>query len=257
MQRAEPRGLTFQPDIYGHVLSYLPQQAGARILDVGAGEGYFCKLAAERGYRVEACDLDSRLFKLPEIPFHQADLSQGLPLPDASFDAVVSIEVLEHLENQARFMSEVLRVTRPGGTVILTTPNILSLPSRWHFFLYGYTDCAPRPLDPCCPELAMQHISPIGLPQILFLLERFGGELVQLGTNRRRRSAWLPMILLYPLLALMLRAKLLRSRYAGHEPMYRRHLRWMLHPANLMGRITIAVGRKKPQEIGKAAQACG
>jgi SAM-dependent methyltransferase len=244
MERAGPKGITFQPDIYPRVLSLLPKVPGARLLDVGAGEGYFCRLAAERGYAVEACDRSPELFRAPEVPFHRGDLNRAIPLPDQSFDCVVSIEVLEHLENQASFMSEVLRVTKPGGRLILTTPNILSLPSRWHFFLYGFTDCAPRPLDPRCPDLSMQHVSPIGLPQILFLLERFGGELVDLSTNRFRRSAWLPAALLYPLLALALRAKLLRRKHAALHPLYRRHIRWMLHPANLLGRITIAVARR-------------
>jgi hypothetical protein len=68
--------------------------------------------------------------------------------------------------------------------------------------------------------------------------------MVTLETNRIRRSAWLPAILLYPVFALALRLKLLRKEYADLLPLYRRHVRWMLTSANLMGRITIAVGRR-------------
>lgn len=245
MSDAAPRGITFQQDIYPKVLSLLPADRSARILDVGAGEGYFSRLMAERGYRAEACDYQRDLFKLKDVPFHQANLGEAIPLPDESFDAVVSIEVMEHIENHTRFVREMMRVLKKGGTIVLTTPNVLSIPSRWHYFLYGYTDCAPRPLDPSREDYFMQHINPASLPEILFLLERFGGELVQLTTNRIRRSARVPMALLYPLLALALRGKLVRKEYADLQPLYRRHIRWMLHPANLMGRITIAVGRKK------------
>ena len=244
MNLASPRGITFQQDIYPKVLSLLPADRSARILDVGAGEGYFCGLASKRGYRVEACDYQKSLFKWPDAPFHSADLNQGIPLPDESFDGVVSIEVIEHLENHTQFIKELIRVTRKGGTIIVTTPNILSVTSRWHFFLFGYTDCAPRPLDPSREDYFLQHINPISLPGILFLFERFGGEMTALETNRIRRGAWLPAILLYPVFALALRLKLLRKEYANLLPLYRRHIRWMLTPANLMGRITIAVGQR-------------
>jgi hypothetical protein len=90
----------------------------------------------------------------------------------------------------------------------------------------------------------MQHINPISLPEILFLVERFGGEMVALHTNRIRKSARIPMLVLYPLLRVALRKKLLRAKYADIRPLHERHVRWMLHRANLMGRITIAVARR-------------
>lgn len=244
MADAAPKGITFQPDIYPKVLSLLPPPP-ARILDVGAGEGYFCQLLKERGYQVEACDYLAENFKLAGVPFHKADLNQSIPLPDDTYDAVVTIEVLEHLENHFRFTSELLRITKPGGMLVLTTPNVLSIPSRWHFFLYGYTDCAPRPLDPNRAEYYMQHINPISVPEILFLLERFGGEMVDLCANRVRKSAMVWYLLLYPIFALAIRLKLLRKKYARLHDVYRRHIRWVLSRANLLGRITIAVGRKK------------
>jgi SAM-dependent methyltransferase len=243
--RAVPPGITFQPDIYPRVLSLLPK-APSRILDAGAGHGRFCRLAQDAGHHPEACDYSPELFQVPEVPFHRAELNDSIPLPDATFDCVVSIEVLEHLQNHARFISECVRVTRPGGTIILTTPNILSIPSRWHNFLFGYTDCAPLPLDPTRPDYYMQHINPIALHQILFHLERCGAELVTLATNRVRRGSVLPLALLYPIVSLALRAKLLRSKHAPLHPLYRRHLKWMLHPANLTGRITIALARRIP-----------
>lgn len=240
----EPAGITFQPDIYPKVLELLPA-SGGRLLDLGAGEGYFTKLARGRGFQVEACDFDRNAFRVEGVPFHEADLTEKIPLPDRAFDVVVSIEVIEHMENHARFMREALRVLKPGGRLIVTTPNVLSLTSRWKFFLYGYTDCAPLPLDPTLENYHLQHINPIALPQLIFLAERFGGELVELTTNRLRKSSWLPMLALYPLLALALRAKLLRGKFDGVRALHERHLRWMLHPANLLGRITIAVLQKK------------
>jgi SAM-dependent methyltransferase len=240
----KPRGRTFQPDIYPKVLSLLPAGEDVTLLDAGAGEGYFSRVAADHGFRVEACDYQKSLFKPDDIPFHQADLNEAIPLPDESFDCVVSIEVIEHVENHARFVNELLRVTRVGGTLIVTTPNVLSLSSRWHFFLYGYTDCAPLPLDPELDDYSMQHINPISLPELLFQFERFGGELVQLTTNRIRRGSRFSALLFYPMLSLALRRRLLRKKYSKYRQLYRRHLEWMLHPANLKGRITIAVVRR-------------
>lgn len=245
MSHGEIRCINFQPGTYDRLLSLIPEDRSMRILDVGAGQGYFCRRLKDLGYRVEACDGVAEGFKCPDVPFTKVDLNQTLPLPDDHFDCVVAIEVIEHLENHFQFMREMVRVTKPGGLIIITTPNVLSLPSRLKFLLYGYTDCAPFPLDPTLAEYFLEHINPISLPELLFHLERCDADLVALTTNRLRRSAWLPTILFYPLLALAIRLKFLYNRKVEKRQLRRRHIRWMLHPANLMGRITIAVGRKR------------
>jgi SAM-dependent methyltransferase len=252
MQTEMPKPHTFQPDIYDKVLTLISEKPSCHILDVGAGEGYFSRILREKGHQVDACDYDPVNFKCPDVPFASVDLCRRLPYDDNVFDCTVSIEVIEHVENHFIFVSEMMRVTKPNGLVIVTTPNVLSLSSRWHFFLYGYTDCSPMPLSPDKPDYFMQHINPISLPQLLFLFERFGGHLITLTTNRLRRSAFIPM-LLYPVLAIAIMRKLLRPKYRDVMDLHRRHVRWLLSPANLMGRITIAVARKDmpPRSAGE------
>lgn len=248
-----PEALTFQPDVYDEVLKRLPKGVGLSILDLGSGRGHLSYRLAALGHQVEACDYSKENFACPNIRFLQADLSIELPIESNHYDVVISVEVIEHIENHFRFMHEALRVLKPGGTLILTTPNVLSLPSRWHYFWYGFTDCQPIPLDPHRRDYFMQHINPISLPELLFHIERNGAQLKGLYTNRLRNSAWGLMLLCYPFLWLMIRRKLLRSRYREERKLFRRHIGWMLSRANLMGRITIAVSHKHTAEPGSEA----
>ena len=81
MNSESPKGITFQQDIYPKVLSLLPADRSARILDVGAGEGYFCGLVSERGYRVEACDYQKSLFKMSGRAVSPSGFQPGDPSP--------------------------------------------------------------------------------------------------------------------------------------------------------------------------------
>ena len=101
--------------------------AGGRLLDAGCGRGDLWRLVSRR---FAACTgLDAvRYPGLPEdVMFVAADLDRRLPLDDASVDTAAAIEVIEHLENPRAFMRELVRVTRPGGWIAITTPNQLSL----------------------------------------------------------------------------------------------------------------------------------
>ena len=176
--------------------------------------------------------------------FTEADLNATIPLPDNSFDCVISVEVAEHVENHFRYFSEMMRILKPGGTIIVSTPNVLSISSRIHFFLYGFTDCCRRPANPFYLH-HMQHVNPISLPEIMFHIEYGGCEIVKLDTNRQRRSSWVLMPILYPLLKLAIWLKLDRpKKYPDEIERYREHAKHITSVANLLGRITIAVATK-------------
>ena len=109
-------------------LNLLKRFNAVTVLDVGCGNGAFTGLLAERGFSVQGCDVSGSGIRIaqtsfPKIPFFQHDLSD--PLPDChrgQYDAVVSLEVIEHLLLPRSLMANALHALRPGGVLILSTP---------------------------------------------------------------------------------------------------------------------------------------
>ena len=104
-----------------------PRCAGREVLEAGCGEGYGADLIAGIARRVVAVDYDEAAVahvrsRYARVQVMQANLAQ-LPLPDASLDVVVNFQVIEHLWDQAQFVSECARVLRPSGLLMVSTPN--------------------------------------------------------------------------------------------------------------------------------------
>lgn len=77
--------------------------------------------------------------QLPDDEVSVADLNvQGLPFEDSPFDLVACTEVIEHLEHYRYTIREMFHVLKPGGTLELTTPNILNLKSRVRLVVLGF-----------------------------------------------------------------------------------------------------------------------
>lgn len=104
-----------------------PPGVGGRWLDLGGGAGEFARMAAEAGYAVTLVDGDPRNIEAvttPGIRALLADLNGPLPeLPDGAFDGVSLIEVVEHVPAAERLMREAFRAVKPGGVLLLSTPN--------------------------------------------------------------------------------------------------------------------------------------
>ena len=102
---------------------------GLDVLDVASGEGYGSSILANVARSVIGVDVDPAAIAHARTTYGGENLRfvQGsaldLPLGDASVDAVVSFETLEHVREHARFMAEVKRVLRPGGKLIVSTPE--------------------------------------------------------------------------------------------------------------------------------------
>lgn len=107
---------------------------GAVVLDAGCGEGYGLPMLANAGAaRAIGVDLEPAVVEHvaatygsdPRIEVHCAEL-MALPLPDDEVDLVTSFQVIEHLHDIDGYLASLRRVTRPGGRVLIATPNRLT-----------------------------------------------------------------------------------------------------------------------------------
>jgi SAM-dependent methyltransferase len=99
-------------------LRLVPPGDGRTALDLGCREGNQSRWLTARGYTVTSVDVES------DFPGAQiVNANEKLPFADGRFDLVWSSEVIEHLADPAFSLAELRRVTRPGGDIILTTPN--------------------------------------------------------------------------------------------------------------------------------------
>ena len=106
---------------------------GAAVVEAGSGEGYGAALLAAAGAAVVVgLDLDHPTLvhaarRYPQVAAVRANLV-ALPVATATADLVVSSQVVEHLWDQDAFVAECARVLRPGGSLVVTTPNRRTFP---------------------------------------------------------------------------------------------------------------------------------
>lgn len=121
---AEPELLAGRRDfLLAHV------EPGQRVLDLGCGEGVFAAALAAAGARPIAVDVaDEPLRRLrarfPQVEdVRRAQAGEALPLDDGEVDAAWAGEVLEHVHDVGALATELRRVVKPGGTLLVTTPD--------------------------------------------------------------------------------------------------------------------------------------
>jgi 2-polyprenyl-3-methyl-5-hydroxy-6-metoxy-1,4-benzoquinol methylase len=107
-----------------------------RVLDLGCGDGRITALLARDGAAVTGVDpsevaLERARRANPDLGFRPPNADGTLPFTDGSIDVVVCLNVLEHVADTQRLMSEAQRVTRPGGWIALAVPHHGRLQRTW------------------------------------------------------------------------------------------------------------------------------
>jgi SAM-dependent methyltransferase len=120
---------------YTYASRILPaREKSGRWIDLGCGRGEFLELASERGLSGLGLDYYARNSAAVSRAGRRAlaaDLNRALPFRDASLDGATLLEVIEHIVRAEDLLSELARVIRPGGWLIITTPNVVHLRYRW------------------------------------------------------------------------------------------------------------------------------
>ena len=161
----------FNPTWQRHVAAYqgaakLLDEAGAAggtpVLDVGCGIGHsFTELAPRTTIGV---DLDADALAGQDRETHVADM-RALPFPDGSFDALLSIQSIEHVPDADRAIAEFARVLKPGGVAVLVTPNRLTFARPDEIIdPYHYVEYDRHQLhDACAPFFGGGSVEVVGL----------------------------------------------------------------------------------------------
>jgi len=128
--------LQLDPDPFREMEQWKDLRIAGRVLDLGCGTGWkAASLGRDPSNCVVAMDRDARLLEFGRKTFGVDRLVQSdgcaLPFPASVFDWVLAIEVVEHVPRPEQLLREIHRVLRPGGKLLLTTPNRLQYLRPW------------------------------------------------------------------------------------------------------------------------------
>ncbi|MDQ3075852.1 MAG: methyltransferase domain-containing protein [bacterium] len=135
--------------VYGeHIIRYKAALGLAKnkiVLDIASGSGYgtaMLGMSAKKAIGVDinknSVDYSNQKYGSKKVSYVVGD-GIKIPLEDGSVDVVVSFETIEHIKDYEKFMSEIKRVLKPDGVLILSTPNDLEYPEGNHFHIHEFT----------------------------------------------------------------------------------------------------------------------
>ena len=216
------------------------------VLDLGCASGQYSIALDNLGFDVTATDVTSH-FKHDKIKFVQFDSNKELPFPDASFDYVLLAEVIEHLKDPYKAIMQINRILKKGGKLILSTPNILNLKSRFRFLTEGtYEYYREPPLDHLEHNRAIGidesqiHIVPYRYHELEFLMQYNGFKISNITTSTYEGKF---LFFVIPLIYFQLKMKEKRSIKKGGVS-FERINKIMLSKELLYGRHLIVSAEK-------------
>lgn len=155
-----------------------------RLIDLGCGDGFHSSAFIKLGLETYGLDIaEDQLVKATALGIiaTKGDLTEKLPDADAYFDIVYSGETIEHIVDIRNFLTEINRILRPGGLLILTTPNLAGLDDRLRL-LFGKK---VRHQDALC-ESHYLHVRVFTFSSLREVLEKDGFEIKYQASNKVR-----------------------------------------------------------------------
>lgn len=170
------------------------------VVDIPSGSGAFIQRLKDEGFkRVIAIDIIN-ILEIEHETFIQGDMTKPFNLSDNSCDILVCIDGIEHIDEQFYFVREGYRVLKNEGEIIISTPNISSLRSRFKWFTTGHHHKCNSPLDETNPN-PLHHIGMISFAELRYMLHSNGFRIEEIRTNRMKLinlvyAIFLPLIYL-------------------------------------------------------------
>jgi len=216
-----------------------------RVLDIPCGQGAFTQRLLHRGMQVVPSDVIEDARDLPGCEsFAAANMDEPLPFGDGAFTHVVCIDGIEHIERTFDFVRECRRVLAPGGSLLISTPNVSSVRSRWRFFLTGHHNKCKTPLNET-DVTPLHHKSMLSFPELRYMLHTNGFGITRVTTNRAKAISYI-YALVFPLLNLVTRRVYAKEeRDPGQRARNREILKTMFSAPVYFGETLIVIARRQ------------
>ncbi len=203
---------------------YLPASENGRLLDVGCGNGWLLIRMKSLGWNAEGVDFDEETVKIARKNGLKVKLGslQEQHYPDDFFDAITAVHLVEHLSEPLKFVEECKRILKPGGKLILITPNSRS-------FLHAVFKVDWRGLE---PPRHLQVFTPSSLEK---LVNRSGFSDVKVLTSERDAAG-------------MFKSSL-KLKYGNESVLNGKGVRLLSLLVKIVESILVSLGTKRGEEI--------
>ncbi len=180
-----------------------------KVIDFPAGNGITSRILKEIGSQPVPLDLFPEYFEIDGIHCERANIKNGLPIENLTADVLICQEGIEHFSNQFESLKEFNRVLKPGGKLLITTPNYSNLQSKLSYLLTESerfnSIMAPNELDSVwlsnqeiTSEIYFGHIFLIGIQKLRALAKLSGFKILKCHFTRVKSTSLLLLPLLYP-----------------------------------------------------------
>ncbi|OQY00679.1 MAG: hypothetical protein B6I26_07090 [Desulfobacteraceae bacterium 4572_130] len=164
-----------------------------KILDMPAGNGKLAEKLREYHHKVICADINNE-----KKDYVFVDMEKLLPFNDNEFDTVICMEGIEHILNPVQLISELSRICKKKGRIIISLPNIQNLYSRYQFLCTGtFYQFSPVAYTKTHKHKNIDkgHITSLSYIQLHYLFKYFGAHLISIKGDKYKRKILIPLLI--------------------------------------------------------------